>query len=422
MPEILPLKKQDEVSRAILRKRFETVLSLAMREAGIDMWLILCQEDDYDPVFRTMVPLRTWAPILQMLVFTDRGPERGVERINLSMTDLGDLFDKPWSGRYHTEQWPILARLVAERDPKRIGINIGSVQWAGGGLTFNLHQQLCAALPAQYVERLVSAEAACTRWLETLIEDELQYYPHLVRATHAIIADCFSPRTITPGITTTDDLQWAFWQYSQERGLDQSFVPFFNLVRSEARRRNYPVEDGVLRPGDIIHCDVGNRYLKLCSDLQEWAYIRWDGEADAPAGLRNLFTQVNRLQRIFMGEFQAGLSGDELLRNILARARAEDIPGPKVYSHSLGYYLHEPGPLIGLPWEQESNPGRGEVRLVPGSALGADGSAFTMELSVEEAVPEWDGQRVRFSCEQDVRFTQDGCKPMDGVQTVFHLI
>ena len=89
-----------------------------------------------------------------------------------------------------------------------------------GGLTYNLYQQLCASLPADYTGRLVSAEVACTRWLETLVEDELQYYPHLVRATHAIITECYSPRTLTPGVTTTDDLQWAFWQYSQALGLE----------------------------------------------------------------------------------------------------------------------------------------------------------------------------------------------------------
>jgi hypothetical protein len=414
-PEILPLKKQDELSRVILRKRLDTILPLAMREAGIDMWLLICQEDDYDPVFRTMLPLRTWAPILQILVFSDKGPALGVERINLSMTDLGDLFEKPWFGRYHTEQWPLLAALVAERDPQRIGINTGSVQWASGGLTHNLYQQLCDALSAKYSARLVSAEAACTRWLETLVEDELQYYPHLVRTSHAIIAECYSPRTLTPGVTTTDDLQWAFWQYSQALGLEQSFVPFFNLVRSDARQRVYPADDRVIRPGDIIHCDVGNRYLKLCSDLQEWAYIRNNGETDAPAGLKNLFVQVNRLQQIFMGEFEAGLTGNELLNRILTRAIAAGIPGPKIYSHSLGYYLHEPGPLIGLPWEQKHNPGRGDVRLVPNST-------FTMELSIEDAVPEWGGQSVRFSCEQDVCFTAQGCLPMDGVQSAFYLI
>lgn len=414
-PEILTLKKQDELSRAILRKRFDTILPLAMREAGIDMWLVICQEDDYDPVFRTMIPLRTWAPILQMLVFTDRGPERGVERINLSMTDLGDLFAKPWKGVYHTEQWPFLAQIVAERNPQRIGINIGSIQWASGGLTHNLYQQLCATLPAEYTGRLVSAEVASTRWLETLTEEELQFYPHLVQITHAIIAECYSSRTITPGVTTTDDLQWAFWQTSQALGLDQSFIPFFNLVRSDLRKRDYPVADKVIRPGDIIHCDVGNRYLKLCSDLQEWAYIRCPGETDAPPGLKNLFTQVNRLQQVFMAEFKSGLTGNEMLAKILARAQTEGIPNPKVYSHSLCYYLHEPGPLIGLPWEQKSNPGRGDVRLVPNST-------FTMELSIEDAVPEWGGQPVRFSCEQDVCFTQDGCIPLDGVQTAYHLV
>jgi hypothetical protein len=256
---------------------------------------------------------------------------------------------------------------------------------------------------------------ACTRWLETLIDEELQYYPQLVRLTHHIISRCFSATTITPGVTTTDDLEWAFWQTSQNLGLDQSFIPFFNLVRSEESRKAFPAEDRVIRPGDLIHCDVGNRYLRLCSDLQEWAYVCRTGEADAPAGLKALFRQVNRLQQVFMSEFKAGLSGDVLLNNILARAKAEGIPDPRIYSHSLGYYLHEPGPLIGLPWEQIHNPGRGEVNLVPNST-------FTMELSISDNVPEWANQLVRFSCEQDVCFTTQGCQAMDGLQTAYHLI
>ncbi len=309
----------------------------------------------------------------------------------------------------------MLVQLIAERDPQKIGINIGSVQWAGGGLTHNLYQQLADCRPEKYARRLVSAEAACTRWLETLSEEELQFYPHLVRLTHKIIADCYSAHTLIPGVTTTDDLQWAFWQRSLDLGVEQSFIPFFNLVRSDRRKKQFPVEDHVIRPGDIIHCDVGNRYLRLCSDLQEWAYVLRTGEMDAPAGLKNLFTQVGRLQQIFMAEFKAGLAGDELLQNILTRARLEGIPGPRVYSHSLGYYLHEPGPLIGLPWEQEKNPGRGEVRLVPNST-------FTMELSIAAPVPEWEDQVVNFSCEQDVCFTSEGCQVMDGAQTAYHLI
>lgn len=155
-PHILPIRQQDEISRAIIRKRLQTVLPVAMREAGIDMWLIICHEDHYDPIFTTMMPLRTWAPILQMLIFYDRGAEQPIECLNLSMTDLGDLFEKIWHGRYHTEQWPLLAQTIQERDPQRIGINIGDVQWAAGGLSHSLYKQLVAALPQRYAERLVS--------------------------------------------------------------------------------------------------------------------------------------------------------------------------------------------------------------------------------------------------------------------------
>jgi Xaa-Pro aminopeptidase len=271
------------------------------------------------------------------------------------------------------------------------------------------------ALDSKYVDRLVSAEAACVQWASVLIEDELTFYPHIVRATKRIIADCYSPATLTPGITTTDDLHWAFMQYSRDRGLDLSFIPFFSIRRSDAEKARYSTDDRVIRPGDLLHCDVGNKYLRLCSDLQEWAYVRRDGEREAPAGMQALFTQVGRLQQIYMDSFEAGLTGDELLKRILDRARAEGVPNPKVYSHGLGYFLHEPGPLIGLPWEQTSNPGRGNVRLAPNTV-------FTMELSIEDAVPEWGGQMVRLGVEHDVRYTSEGCLPFDKVQNTFYLI
>ena len=103
------------------------------------------------------------------------------------------------------------------------------------------------------------------------------------------------------------------------------------------------------------------------------------------------------------------------MRTSSPRAAREGIPNPKVYSHSLGLFLHEPGPLIGLPWEQEACPGRGDVAL-------DYNNAFTMELSVTAPVPEWDGQDVRLSMEEDVVFTREGCRLIGGRQTAFHLV
>jgi Xaa-Pro aminopeptidase len=355
-----------------------------------------------------------------MLIFYDRGPEEGIERINISGTNTHDLYDRPYRGQLEEKQWPLLLQIIEERDPKQIGINTGSIQWAAGGLTHNLYTQLVRALPDKYVQRLASAEPVATRWLATLTDDDLHMFAHVANVAHALLAKCYSRATILPGVTTTKDLEWAYWQYCADLGLGLSFRPFFNIVRSEAMQAEYGAaeygaDDCVIRPGDLIHSDVGIRYLRLNSDHQEWAYVLRPGECEPPAGIRNLLAQANRLQDTFMAEFNQGLTGNQILSNILTRAREQGIPDPKVYSHSLGLFLHEPGPLIGLPWEQERCAGRGDVVL-------NEGYCFTMELSIADEVPEWDNQRVVFSAEQDVAFTNDGCAPVDGRQTAFYLI
>ena len=45
------MRKRAEIIHESLEKRFETVLPMAMRKTGYDMWIVVCQEDDLDPSF-----------------------------------------------------------------------------------------------------------------------------------------------------------------------------------------------------------------------------------------------------------------------------------------------------------------------------------------------------------------------------------
>lgn len=414
LPQVLPMRQRAEVIYRLTKQRLHEIMLPAMRANGIDCWLILCQEDNLDPVYTTLIPMDTWCPILQLLLFFDRG-EAGLEGINISGTNTRDLYQRPYTGQLETEQWPLLIKLISERNPQRIGINIGSIQWAAGGLTHNLYQQLCARLPSPFVERLVSAEPLATRWLSTLTTADIEMYEHICQLAHQIIAECYSRQTIIPGYTTLDDLTWAYWQRCADHALRMAFMPSFRILRRPALRAQYDPADRVIRTGDLLHCDVGFQYLRLNADHQQLAYVLLPGEEDAPAGLRQLLAEGNRLQEIYMANFAVGLSGNQLLHKVLTQAQAAGIPTPKVYSHSVGLFLHEPGPLIGLPWEQENNPGRGDVTL-------ECNSCFTMELSVQALVAEWDGEEVRLPLEEIVAFTADGCRPLAGRQTKFHLI
>jgi hypothetical protein len=413
-PAVLPAREQSRLITDLVRERLDLILPVAMRDAGLDMWIILCQEDNLDPLYRTMIPMDCWCPILSMLVFVDEGNGK-ISRYNISGTDTKDLYEWPYAGQLEEKQWPVLIELVKRRNPKTIGVNVGSVAWAGGGLTHNLHQQLVQNLSGTYAERLVSAETAAIRWAATLTPREISLHRHVVEIGHCIIADCFSRTAITPDVTTLQDLKWFYWQRSIDLGLELAFQPYFRLFRSEVAVKQWGQQDTVIRSGDIVHCDVGIRYLRLNSDNQHLAYVLRRAESDAPAGLKALMAQTNRLQDVFMGEFRRGLTGNQLLQNVLKKARDSGINAPKVYSHSLGLFLHEPGPLIGLPWEQEEPLPRGEVVL-------DHNMAFTMELSTEGKVSEWDGQNVRCCMEEPVVFTADGCAPLRGRQTDFYLV
>jgi len=420
-PSVLSIRERAALVYKITAKRLDTLLPRMMRETGFDMWIISCNEDNLDPIFETMVPYENWNPITQILVLFDQGQGKGVERLNVARTDTQGLFKNAWDAaawdtKKAESQWDALGRVVRERDPKRIGLNEGEVQWAAGGLTVVLKKRIVEAIGPKYAARFQSAEPLAALWAETLLDEEVELMERAAALSRSIIADMFSSKVVTVGQTTAEDLRWYYWQRVADLGLKVSFSPFVSIRgRSPKDVEKWGKDDKVIRPGDILHCDVGLKYMRWNSDHQEMAYVLRPGETDAPETFKKLLAEANRLQDVYCGEFRTGLTGNELLGNMLKKARELGIPTPKIYSHSLGYFLHEPGPLIGLPWEQVNNVGRGDVKLVPMSA-------FTAEMSVTGPVPEWSGADFRVPLEQDILFDGERAFFLASRQTSFHLI
>jgi hypothetical protein len=420
-PDVLSVRERAGAINQVTRMRLETLLPRIMEKTGFDMWIIACNEDHLDAVFKTMVPYDTWSPITQILVFYHAGSGKPVERLNISRTNMrglhADAWDvRSWDMQKKEDQWSCLGRIVGERDPKKIAINESGEIWAADGLTASMKQKIIKAIGPAYEARLHPGERLSTLWLMTLLDEELDLYEKVVSVAHALIAETYSEKAVTPGVTTIDDLLYYYLQKVSDLGLENYAWPSFRIRgRTPEALQKYGKDDRTIRRGDFIECDVGIRYLRYYTDHCEWAYVLRPGETDAPPGSKKVMAEGNRLQDIFCGEFKAGLSGNQILRNILDKAQKEGIAKPMIYSHSIGYYLHEPGPLIGLPWEQADTGARGEVRLVPNST-------FTAELSVTCPVPELGGQELRVALEQIVAFTPKGTYFVDGRQTEFHLI
>lgn len=419
-PRVLSIGERIETVNRITLKRLDTLLPRFMRETGFDMWIIAANEDNPDPVLQTMIPYDTWNKRTHIVVFFDRGPAKGIERLNVSRMGMNGFHADAWDFRAYDKdkkegQWECLARIVRERDPQKIGINESPVIWGADGLSVSLKRKLIETLGSRYEARFQSAEKLATLWLETLLEEEFDLQEQAVNISRAIIAETYSDAVITPGVTTVDDLIHHYWQRAIDLGVEKAFNPSFNIQRDPKDQEKYGKNDRIIRRGDLIHCDLGIIYLRYYTDHQEWAYVLRRGESDVPENFKRAMAEGNRLQDIFTGEFKEGLSGNQLLSNILSKARDNGIPNPRIYSHSLGYYLHEPGPLIGLPEEQVNTGGRGEVKLVPNSS-------FTAEMSVGFPIPEWNGKILNLGIEQDIVFTPKGVFFLGGRQKDFYVI
>jgi hypothetical protein len=416
--KVLPLRARAEVRNAWLRQRLDGVLPELMQRSGIDLWIVAAREYNEDPVIMTLLPEPAMAARRRTILVFFRQAEGTVERLTVDRYGYGDLYQVAWNPEKE-EQFDCLARLVRERDPATIGLNVSAGSNFADGLTHSQHEAIVAALGEDYAPRVQSAEALALGWLERRIEPELTVYAGIVAMGHALIAEAFSGSTIQPGITTTEDLVWWFRQRILNLGFQAWFQPMVDLQgpgqpftpigakEPEGRRR-------VIQPGDLLHCDVGFYYLGLATDQQQLAYVLRPGEEEAPAGLRAALAQANRLQEIHLAAMQVGRTGNEVLSAALAEARAEGLT-PMIYTHPLGYHGHAAGPTVGLWDHQEGVPGGGDYAL-------HDDTCYAVELNVQAPVPEWDGQVAMFGLEEDAVLADGGMRWLAGRQTRLHLV
>jgi Xaa-Pro aminopeptidase len=420
------LREQAVVQQEWLRYRLDSVLPRLMRQYHIQMWIVPMREYNEDPVFWSLVSATTFfARRRTIYVFTDRGPERGVERLALGGSAQGGLYQAVFARdtvdpttRRRPElvgkgQWDLLRQVVEARDPESIALDISHTFAFSDGLSAGEMEHLQAALPPAYLGRLVRAENLPLDYQSIRAPGMLPVYRRMQELVWAIIDTAFSSKVITPGRTTTDDVAWWMRQRVNDLGLGTWFH-----TDVDAQRRGVDLSDSgsvVIQRGDVLHCDFGLTALGLNTDTQHMGYVLRSGERDVPDGLKVALANSNRLQDILLAEMKPGRTGNEVLTAARAAMQAAGIDGT-IYTHPIGDRGHGAGPLIGLWDHQEGVPGRGDVPLIPSTW-------FSIELQATTPVPEWGNQPVRSAQEEDAELGADGAmRWILRRQTTWHLV
>lgn len=412
--KILPLRQQAEVINRWLTLRLETVLPKIMKREDFDMWIVACREYNEDPVFMSLIPEPGMsARRLTVLVF-HKQEDGTVERFVLARAGIGgDLYQPVWNQELG-DQWTNLRAMLEQRQPKRIGINVGHTFAFGDGLTHALYEEMMSAIGETFASRCASAERLAVGWLEERTYEETVAYEGIMQIAHGVISEAFSSRVVHPGITTAEDVVWWIRQRFVDLGLKPWFQPSVSIQRRGAVGLGSVSSNEIIMPGDLLHCDVGFGYLRLNTDTQQNAYVLRRGEKDAPKGLKNALKAANRLQDIVRQEMRVGRTGNEILQSSREIALSEGLV-PRIYNHPIGYHGHGAGTTIGLFDMQEGVPGRGDYPLY-------ESTCHALELNVKFPVPEWDDQEVTMALEQTILIRDEHAWFLDGRQKSLHLI
>lgn len=406
---ILTQREQAKVMDELLDDRLNNLLPSLMKREGFDMWVVISREYNEDPVIETLLPA-TWmaARRTTMLVVFDPGAGKPFEYLAVARYDVGKVFKRAWNPDESPDQWAQLGKLIAERNPKRIGVNKAPSWGHADGLTANDYDNLIQVLPANLRANVTSAEKLAVAWLETRSEKEMALYPSICKIAHDIIKEGFSAKVIKPGVTTTEDVTWWFRERIKDLKLDTWFHTSVSVQRNEPEaitsKRPQPL---VILPGDLLHVDFGITYLRLNTDTQEHAYVLKPGETDVPQYLKDAFKKGNRLQDILTSNFKEGRTGNEILRASREQAIAEGIT-PSIYTHPIGYHGHAAGTTIGMWDAQGGVPFTGDYPMHLHTA-------YSIELNCTVNIPEWK-KDVRIMLEQDGYFDEKGFRYIDGRQ------
>jgi Xaa-Pro aminopeptidase len=419
-----PLREQADIQQEWLRLRLERVLPRLMRKHGVQMWLVVCREYNEDPVFFSLVSATVFAARRRTIyVFFDRGEAKGVERLALGGGSNGGLYtvyrDPEVEGReiYGEGQWALLKKLIAERNPSTIAVNISHTHAFSDGLSAGEREKLEATLGPDYLRRVVRAENLPLEYISTRLPEMMPIYRQMMETVHSLIARAFSNEVITPGKTTNQDVVWWLRQQVNNLGLGTWFQPSVRVQKPaksgvDLLAENAPV---LIERGDVLHVDFGITAMRLNTDTQHMGYVLRAGESDPPAGIKKALSRANRLQDILLERMKPGRTGNQVLADALAAMKAEGINGT-IYTHPVGDHGHGAGPLIGLWDRQQGVPGRGDVPVLAGTW-------FSIELQATTPVPEWGGKDLWVGQEEDASIDEQGrINWVLSRQTQYHLV
>jgi len=391
-----------EIRKARIRK----LLPQAMGLAGVDAWVVICRENNNDPLALHVGGENAGGTAAFM--FFLKGDR--VESLAFSpwgeataLKDLG-LHDRVIEFERGGNVWELMAGQLASANPGKIGVNCSSRNVADG-LSWTQRVELEKALGPKLSARLVSAEDVVAEWLSVKLPEEVEIMRQAGKLTVQLQIEAY--KTVVPGKTRDCDVARYIKKRMAELGVKDSWSPDQNPnVNSGVPRGHSGPTDKVIQPGDFIQTDFGIKVYDIwCTDYQRFAYVLAPGETEPPAEALQKWENGKRGSRIVRAAMRPGIRGydvDKAQREWMQQTGS--LPVKWGTGHPVGYWAHDIGPYLGGGQYQKPPSGDALRVLRPGQTFAYDGF-FSWEIDHEGGKAE-----KMISVEEMVVVTEDGAE------------
>ncbi len=412
---VKPFPVSENPWEEIRKERISKLLPEAMKEAGVEAWIVICRENNNDPL-AMHVGGENAGGSAAFMFFNIDGKFKSLSLSPVGeATALGEkeILDEVIAFKRGTNVWKHIAEKVKEWDPKVIAINSSNNNIADG-LSYTQRKDLEKALGKKYTQRLVPSVDLVYEWLSVKLPKEIEIMSKAAKITADLQIEAYN--TIIPGKTTDADVAKFLKKRMAELGVTDAWAPDQNPnVNSGPNRGHSHSTDKIIQPGDVIQTDFGIRVFdQWVTDIQRFAYVLKDGETKAPDDIQSYFNNSITGIRKIQAAMKPGITGwdvDKVQRDWMKECGS--LPIMWGTGHPVGYWAHDAGPALSGAARYDEPVGNSARKLKPGQTFAYDGF-YHWERE--------DGTRKAFSVEEMVYITEDGAKYMTEPQEELILI
>jgi len=333
----------------IRKQRINELLPAAMKAAKVDCWLVVCRENNNDPIAPHVGGENAGGTAVMMFYidedgFHSRAYSPSGEATSLDELDIHDEVIRIERGLSAMED---AARFVKSKGFKSIAINSSSSNTMADGLSATQKEQLQRALGSDF-KKTVSSTELVYEWLSIKLPAEIEILRKAAQLTSDWQYEAY--QQIVPGVSTDKDIAKFLKQKMAQYGVKDGWNPDQNPnVNSGPDRGHSHATDKVIMGGDVIQIDFGIKlYNMWVSDIQRFAYVLKEGETEAPENIQFYWDSSKAGSRAALAAMKPGAKGvavDKAQRDLMEAA--ESIYVPWSTGHPVGYVAHDVGPNLG---------------------------------------------------------------------------